>query len=91
MHQTKAYFILRSAAKTANCTDLKICMCIVLTLRSDQKAFLQPSHISVFPSIKEMHPTGFTLVNNKFLRRNDRHPRKASMNFYHNTIHVQKY
>ena len=30
---------LPSTAKTTSCTGLKICMCIALTLRSDQRAF----------------------------------------------------
>ena len=36
--------VLPSAAKTTRYTSLKICTHIVLTLRSDQKVFSQPSH-----------------------------------------------
>ena len=35
--------VLPSAAKTTSYTGLKMCMSIVLALRSDQKAFSQPS------------------------------------------------
>ena len=35
--------LLPSAAKTTSCTGLNICRGIVLTLKSDQKAFLQSS------------------------------------------------
>ena len=50
-----------SAAKTTNYTGKKICMYIVLTMRSDQKPFSQPFHEYNF-TIKEMQLTGFMLV-----------------------------